>query len=114
MVRIRLRRVGGKKQPSYRIVVADSRAPRDGRIVENIGFYDPRAVPEAVGIDAERALYWLSKGGQPSEAVARILRAQGIMSRFEQIQKGEVPEGSSVEVVSGAEDVAQVAPAETA
>ncbi len=80
MVRIRLRRQGAKKQPSYRVVVADQHAPRDGRIIENIGFYDPRTEPETVSIDAERARYWLSVGAQPSEAVARLLKAVGVVA----------------------------------
>lgn len=80
MVRIRLRRQGAKKQPSYRVVVADQRAPRDGRIIENIGFYDPRTEPETVSIDAERARYWLSVGAQPSESVARLLKAAGVIA----------------------------------
>ncbi len=78
MVRIRLRRQGAKKQPSYRVVVADQRAPRDGRIIENIGFYNPLTDPETVSIDVERARYWLSVGAQPSEAVARLLKAAGV------------------------------------
>lgn len=78
MVRIRLRRQGAKKQPSYRVVVADQRAPRDGRIIENIGFYNPLTDPETVSIDVERARYWLSVGAQPSDAVVRLLKAAGV------------------------------------
>ena len=77
MVRIRLRRQGAKKQPSYRVVVADQHAPRDGRIIENIGFYNPRTEPETVSLDVDRARYWLSMGAQPSESVVRLLRAAG-------------------------------------
>lgn len=77
MVRIRLRRQGARKQPTYRVVVADQRAPRDGRIIENIGHYDPRTEPETVHIDVERARHWLGVGAQPSEAVARLLKAAG-------------------------------------
>jgi small subunit ribosomal protein S16 len=65
MVRIRLRRQGAKKQPSYRVVVADQHSPRDGRIIENIGFYNPRTEPETFQVDLERANYWLSQGAQP-------------------------------------------------
>jgi small subunit ribosomal protein S16 len=79
MVRIRLRRQGAKKQPSYRVVVADQHSPRDGRILENIGFYNPTTDPETVSIDAERASYWLSVGAQPSESVARLLKKQGLL-----------------------------------
>lgn len=78
MVRIRLRRQGAKKQPTYRVVVADQRAPRDGRIVENIGFFNPRTEPETVQIDVERARYWLSVGALPSEAVQRLLKSAGV------------------------------------
>lgn len=79
MVRIRLRRQGAKKQASYRVVVADQRSPRDGRILENIGFYNPTTDPETFQIDAERATYWLSQGAQPSEGVARLLKKQGVL-----------------------------------
>ena len=81
MLRIRLRRVGKKGNPSYRIVVADSRAPRDGAYVEWIGNYDPMAEPPAVTIKADRAQAWLSQGAQPSDAVARILDWNGIRTR---------------------------------
>lgn len=89
MLRIRLRRVGAKKQPSYRIVVAESTAPRDGKFVESIGFYNPRTEPETVKIDEERALHWLSVGAQPSDSVARIFRTHGTMDRFERLRAGE-------------------------
>ncbi len=78
MVRIRLRRQGAKKQPTYRVVVADQRSPRDGRIVENIGFFNPRTDPETVQIDTDRARYWISNGAQPSPAVERLLKAAGV------------------------------------
>jgi small subunit ribosomal protein S16 len=96
MVRIRLRRTGKKKQPSYRVVAADIESPRDGRFIENIGFYDPLTDPPTVRIDAERALYWLSQGAQPSDAAARLLRQVGIMEQLEAIKHGattvEAPE----------------------
>ena len=79
-VRIRLRRTGGRKQPSYRVVVADSRSPRDGRFIENIGHYNPRTEPMTVVIDGERASYWLSVGAQPSDAVARLFVKEGILA----------------------------------
>jgi small subunit ribosomal protein S16 len=88
MVRIRLRRVGAKKQPSYRIVVADKEAPRDGRFIENIGYFNPRTEPETVELDAERALYWLSVGAQPSEAVARLLKSKGVYAALEASRAG--------------------------
>jgi len=87
MVRIRLRRVGRKKQPSYRVVVADSRSPRDGRYIEVIGFYNPRTEPVTMTIKEDRALHWLSVGAQPSEAV--ILDKLGTQARFERLKQGE-------------------------
>jgi len=90
MVKIRLRRVGAKKQPHYRVVVSDSRFPRDGRFIETIGHYNPRTDPPTVQIDAERALYWLSVGAQPTEAVERMLDKMGIMSQATAVRRGEV------------------------
>ncbi len=81
MVKIRLRRVGATKQPSYRIVVTDARTPRDGRFIENVGNYNPRTVPETVVIDEPRVLYWLARGAQPTEAVARMLKNAGILDK---------------------------------
>jgi len=89
MLKIRLTRVGAKKQPSYRIVVADSRSPRDGRFVENIGFYNPRTEPPTVEIKQERALHWLLRGAQPTEAVAGFLKKAGTLERLERIKRGE-------------------------
>ena len=83
-VRIRLTRVGAKKQPAYRVVVADSRNARDGRPIETIGHYDPRTDPVEVSIDAEAAKKWLAQGAQPSETVARLFRAQGILPAAKQ------------------------------
>jgi small subunit ribosomal protein S16 len=90
MVRIRLRRVGSRKQPSYRIVVADSRSPRDGRFIEKIGFYNPRTEPATMVLDEGRALHWLDNGAQPSEAVLRIMTKLGTMERFERLRAGEL------------------------
>jgi small subunit ribosomal protein S16 len=78
-VRIRLTRVGAKKQPSYRVVVADARSARDSRAIETIGHYNPRTDPIEVQIDAEKASSWLAKGAQPSDTVARLLRNAGII-----------------------------------
>ena len=77
-VRIRLRRVGSKKNPVWRVVVADKRSPRDGRTIETIGRYNAQTEPSTIEIDAERAQYWLDHGAQPSETVANLLRTQGI------------------------------------
>jgi small subunit ribosomal protein S16 len=76
-VKIRLTRVGKKRQPAYRVVVADSRSPRDGRYIEQIGRYDPRAEPSIVEIDNDRAKYWLSNGAQPSSQVKKLLEITG-------------------------------------
>ena len=78
MVRIRLQRVGAKNQPSYRVVVVDSRAPRDTAYIERIGHYNPRTNPETVVIEQDKADKWLKRGAQPSEAVARLLSKQGL------------------------------------
>jgi small subunit ribosomal protein S16 len=82
-VRIRLRRLGAKKRPFYRVVVADQRSPRDGRFIEAIGKYHPLDDPSLIEIDEEKALEWLNKGAQPSEAVANLLRKTGIWEKFE-------------------------------
>lgn len=89
MVRIRLRRVGSKGQPSYRIVITDGGSPRDGRFIEKIGFYNPRTQPATMQVDEPRALYWLSKGAQPSDPVRRILDKLGTMDRYQRLRKGE-------------------------
>jgi small subunit ribosomal protein S16 len=78
-VRIRLTRVGAKKQPTYRVIVADSRKARDSRSIETIGHYNPRTEPVEVNIDEEKARQWLEKGAQPSNTVARLFRAAGIL-----------------------------------
>ncbi len=77
-VRIRLTRVGSTKNPIYRVVVADSRARRDGRVIETIGHYDPRTEPSRIEIDVEKAKAWLAKGAQPSDTVKRLLKIKGI------------------------------------
>ncbi len=77
-VKIRLRRMGAKKNPFYRIVVAESRSPRDGAFIEEIGYYDPKKQPAVVEVEAERASYWLRNGAQPSQTVRDILRKAGV------------------------------------
>jgi small subunit ribosomal protein S16 len=79
MLRIRLRRVGAKKQPSYRIVVADSQAPAKGRFVEIVGFYNPRTDPPTVELKPDRIQHWLGVGAQPSDAVRRLLEKEGLL-----------------------------------
>ncbi len=82
MVKLRLKRMGAKKQPSYRIVAADSRAPRDGRFIEILGFYNPRSNPVEIKVDEEKVLKWLNNGAQPSDTVRSILSKEGIMKKF--------------------------------
>ena len=89
MLRIRLRRVGLKKQPSYRMVIAENEWPRDGRFLEIVGRYNPRTNPETVEVNEERTYHWLKNGAQPTESVAKLLTKQGTMGRFERVQKGE-------------------------
>ena len=81
-VRIRLKRLGAKKRPFYRVVVADQRSPRDGRFIENIGRYQPLDDPSVIEIDEERALYWLGVGAQPSNTVRVLMTKVGICDRF--------------------------------
>ncbi|RTL08243.1 MAG: 30S ribosomal protein S16 [Acidimicrobiia bacterium] len=82
-VRLRLMRMGKKKQPTYRIVAADSRSPRDGRFIEIVGTYDPRREPSAVTVDNDKAVDWLQKGAQPSERVQTLLQISGAWEQFE-------------------------------
>ena len=82
MVKIRLRRMGAKKAPFYRIVVADSRYPRDGRFIEEIGYYNPMEEPSVVKVDPEKAKAWMEKGAQPTDTVRNLFSKQGIMKKF--------------------------------
>lgn len=85
-VRVRLTRVGGKKNPVWRVVVADQRSPRDGRIIETVGHYNPQTEPSEIVINEERVAHWLQRGAQPSNTVRNLLRAKGIEAR-----PGQVP-----------------------
>ena len=78
-VKIRLRRMGAKKSPFYRIVVADSRYPRDGRFIEELGYYDPTKEPSVMKVDGEKALKWMQNGAQPTETVKKILKQEGVI-----------------------------------
>mgnify|MGYP003446635661 CR=1 FL=1 len=80
MVKIRLRRIGAKKAPAYRIVVADSRFSRDGRFIEEIGFYNPMTEPAEITVDSEKAKKWLANGAQPTETVRTILKKSGVLN----------------------------------
>jgi len=86
-VKLRLRRMGKKKQPVYKVVAADSRSPRDGKFLEAIGLYDPKSNPALVDINESRALYWLGVGAQPTETVRSILSKQGILLKKELLKK---------------------------
>jgi len=87
MVKIRLRRVGTKNRPSYRLVVVDSRAPRDGAFINIIGHYNPLTDPETVVIDEEKALHWLRQGAQPTVTATRLLSKVGIIEKFKTIKE---------------------------
>jgi small subunit ribosomal protein S16 len=80
VIKLRLRRMGAKKRPSYRIVAADSRSPRDGRIIESLGYYDPLTDPATVKVNEDRVRHWLSVGAQPSDTVRNLLRRQGLVA----------------------------------
>jgi small subunit ribosomal protein S16 len=88
-VKMRLRREGKRKQPYYRVVVADVRSPRDGRYIEDIGYYQPLHDPSTIAIDRDRALYWLRNGVQPTDAVVQLLRIQGIWEEFKPGDQGK-------------------------
>jgi small subunit ribosomal protein S16 len=96
-VKIRLKRTGKKKAPSYRVVIAESSSPRDGRIIENIGWYNPRVEPSAININEEKALSWLKNGARPTDSVESLLKRAGIWQRFEQSRVAEVPAVASTE-----------------
>lgn len=89
MVRIRLRRIGLKDQPSYRIIAADKESPRDGRFIEILGSYNPRTQPHTLDIKEDRVYDWLSKGAQPSESVLKLFNSVKLMDRYERFKKGE-------------------------
>lgn len=86
-VKIRLNRMGAKKNPFYRIVVADSRAPRDGRFIEVVGNYDPSKQPAVVNIDEAKVLDWMNKGAQPTDTVKNIFSKQGVMAKYAEAKK---------------------------
>lgn len=117
MVRIRLRRVGAKGQPSYRIVAADKESPRDGRFLEILGFYNPRTNPATINLHEDRIYDWMSKGAKPTESVGQIFQTAGVMARYERLKQGESLEIllKEAENPSAAQDVdaktSQVTPA---
>ena len=90
-VKLRLMRVGKKKQPTYRIVAADSRSPRDGRFIEIVGTYAPRSDPSEIHVKSEKALEWLAKGAQPTETVKKLFQISGVWSEFEASKPKKAP-----------------------
>ena len=102
MVRIRLRRTGRKKTPTYRIVVADSQSPRDGRFIEIIGQYVPRQGNTAINLEVDRANYWLDKGAQPSDTVRSLLRRAGVLKARHEDRLGRKRSAAAVPVKSEA------------
>ena len=110
MVRIRFRRVGMNKQPSYRIVVTDKRNPRDGSFLEIIGHHNPRTKPSTDVIDEARALYWLSVGAQPSESVVNLMRRTGTWDRFQRLRQGEAMETLVAEAEAATAEAEPVSP----
>ena len=113
MLRIRLRRVGLKKQPSYRMVVAENEWPRDGRFLEIVGRYNPRTHPETVEVNEERMYHWLKNGAQPTESVGKLLTKQGTLGRFERVQKGEDLQAVLAEAQAAAESAVANTPRRT-
>jgi small subunit ribosomal protein S16 len=107
MVRLRLRRIGLKGQPTYRVVAADSESPRDGRFLEILGFYNPRTQPATIHLDESRVFHWMKNGALPTESVEKVFKAAGTMARWERLKKGEaletlVKEAAEAETVRGA------------
>lgn len=105
--KIRLTRLGKKKQPTYRVVVMDSRKPRDGKYIEQLGIYDPRQNPSLIKIDNERALHWLHTGAQPTERAQKLLEISGAWTQF-RIAKGDihtVDDAPTVQEVHVVEDI---------
>ena len=88
MVKIRLRRMGGKKKPYYRVVAADARSPRDGRFIEVLGRYDPRSEPSLIEFDEEKVLKWLHNGAQPTDQVRKLMEIKGVWQRFQEEKSG--------------------------
>jgi small subunit ribosomal protein S16 len=113
MVRIRLRRVGAKGQPSYRVVAADKESPRDGRFLEILGHYNPRTEPATIHLEEDRIYDWMSKGAQPSDAVKQLFHTTGLNERFERFKQGEdieilLEEAEAAEAARGASSKTRV------
>lgn len=110
MVKIRLRRTGTKKKASYRIVIAHSTAPRNGRFIENIGYYQPREEPEVVVVKEDRLFHWLSAGAQPTDSVKRILTTHGSLDRFAQFRAGDSEAEAPTPEVGASQTDAEASP----
>lgn len=107
MVRLRLRRIGLKGQPTYRVVAADSESPRDGRFLEILGFYNPRTQPSTIRLKEERVYHWMKNGALPTESVAQVFKSAGVLDRWERFKKGEsvetlLKEAEQAEAIRGA------------
>ena len=107
MVRLRLRRIGLKGQPTYRVVAADKESPRDGRFLEILGHYNPRTKPATVHLNEERVYHWMKNGALPTESVEQVFKSAGVMDRWERFKKGEavetlVKEAEQAEAIRGA------------
>ena len=107
MVRLRLRRIGLKGQPTYRVVAADSESPRDGRFLEILGFYNPRTEPATIHLKEDRVFHWMKNGALPTESVGQVFKAAGTTERWERFKKGEsvetlVQEAAQAETARGA------------
>jgi small subunit ribosomal protein S16 len=111
LVKIRLKRMGAKKRPFYRLVVADSRSPRDGRFIEEVGTYDPIANPAKVQIDADRVRDWISKGARPSDIARKLLEQQGVLQRAARPRAGAAPAATAVAEPKAAASAATAEPA---
>jgi len=102
MVRLRLRKVGSKAQQSFRIVAAEREHPRDGRFLENLGYYNPRTDPATIEVDEARVYTWLKNGAQPSDSVLKLFRVTGTMTRYERFKGGEALEALTAEAKEAA------------
>jgi small subunit ribosomal protein S16 len=109
-VKLRLMRMGKKKQPTYRVVAADSRSPRDGRFIEIVGIYDPRPDPSAIRIDNDKAVDWLRKGAQPTESVRKILEISGAWAQF----SGQPAPAAAADAAAPAAKASEAAPKKAA
>lgn len=111
MVRIRLRRVGLKGQPSYRVVAADKEMPRDGRFLEILGFYNPRTQPSTIHLKEDRVYHWMKNGALPTESVEQIFKSAGVLDRFDRFKKGEAVEALVAEATEA--EARRAAPSNT-